>query len=136
MATITAPNTIGRVPQTRLTTRLGLANTAGVSVHVSNTFDQTGLLPAQFVQPPSLATVGFLVPNTFNPMFTGDTRPLVLDMFTLTRDKLDNIILRLPVESAVKVDAAVVVDGGVTEPVQVRTKVPWYGVIQTGPGIT
>ena len=57
-------------------------------------------------------------------------------MLALARHEPHNVPLGLTIESAVEVDAAVVGDGGVAEPVQVGAEVPGDGVVQTAPGVT
>ena len=95
----------------------------------------TRLLAPGLLQPPHLAGPGLHVPHTLDPVPRGEADLPLQQVAALPRAEPHQVVLGLTVEPSVDVDAGVVEDGGVTEPVQVGAKVPGDGLVQTLPGV-
>ena len=135
MAAVIAPDTAGGGGETGLTGVLAQTHLAAVPL-LSQTFLHTGLLPPGLLQPPHLAAPGLDVPDTLDAVSGLQTALPLQEVAALPRAEPHQVVLGLPVEAAVDVNAGVVEDRGVTEPVQVGAEVPGDGSVQAGPGVT
>ena len=135
VAVVPAPHAAAGVGEARAAGGLRAAHHARVAL-LPRALHQAALLAAELVYAPVLAAPRLLVPDTLDPVPARHAAGLVRQVAAAARHEPHDVALGLPVEAAVDVDAGVVEDGSVAEPVQVRAEVPGDGAVQTGPGVT